>query len=175
MTFSVSIRFMALENFSCDCKSSSSTKFSNSFLSNFAFLWRECKNSVSNPCFSTYSSFLSNFLWVYGIMPSEYFVSVRHPRPQEVRHPHRENPTPIPHRWCMAAARIAHGRHAVGSFRNCVQPSHGLAFNGQYMRVVNDTVADGIGHGRIIKQLMPAGDVELRTEDSGCHLTPGFN
>ena len=105
----------------------------------------------------------------------EYFVSVRHPRPQEVRHPHRENPTPIPHRWCMAAARIAHGRHAVGSFRNCVQPSHGLAFNGQYMRVVNDTVADGIGHGRIIKQLMPAGDVELRTEDSGCHLTPGFN
>ena len=106
---------------------------------------------------------------------AEYFVSVRHPRPQEVRHPHRENPTPIPHRWCMAAARIAHGRHAVGSFRNCVQPSHGLAFNGQYMRVVNDTVADGIGHGRIIKQLMPAGDVELRTEDSGCHLTPGFN
>ena len=106
---------------------------------------------------------------------NEYFVSVRHPRPQEVRHPHRENPTPIPHRWCMAAARIAHGRHAVGSFRNCVQPSHGLAFNGQYMRVVNDTVADGIGHGRIIKQLMPAGDVELRTEDSGCHLTPGFN
>ena len=106
---------------------------------------------------------------------TEYFVSVRHPRPQEVRHPHRENPTPIPHRWCMAAARIAHGRHAVGSFRNCVQPSHGLAFNGQYMRVVNDTVADGIGHGRIIKQLMPAGDVELRTEDSGCHLTPGFN
>ena len=105
----------------------------------------------------------------------EYFVSVRHPRPQEVRHPHRENPTSIPHRWCMAAARIAHGRHAVGSFRNCVQPSHGLAFNGQYMRVVNDTVADGIGHGRIIKQLMPAGDVELRTEDSGCHLTPGFN
>ena len=106
---------------------------------------------------------------------TEYFVSVRHPRPQEVRHPHRENPTPIPHRWCMAAARIAHGRHAVGSFRNCVQPSHGLAFNGQYMRVVNDTVADGIGHGRIIKQLMPAGDVELRTEVSGCHLTPGFN
>lgn len=145
-----------------------------------SFLWKN-----SSIILSSSKDFTSGLYWaltyidgthnLYLTLIIEYFVSVRHPRPQEVRHPHRENPTPIPHRWCMAAARIAHGRHAVGSFRNCVQPSHGLAFNGQYMRVVNDTVADGIGHGRIIKQLMPAGDVELRTEDSGCHLTPGFN
>lgn len=62
-----------------------------------------------------------------------------------------------------------------GLFGNCVQPSHGLALNGQYMRVVNDSVADRIGQRRVIQKLMPAGDVKLGAEYGGRHLAPRLN
>ena len=94
-------------------------------------------------------------------------------------HSYRGNGASIPCEWCtifllgssVVAATVGHGHHATRLFRNGVQPSHGFTFNGQYIRVVHDPVAYGISHGRIIQQLMPAGNVEPGTEDSGCYLT----
>lgn len=69
----------------------------------------------------------------------------------------------IPHRLCVAAAAIVHGRHTVQLVNNSVAFPHGFAFDLPSVSIVNDTVADGVGHGGIVEVLMPARRVKLRS------------
>ena len=51
-----------------------------------------------------------------------------------------------------------------------VELPHGIALDGDDVRVVYDSVANCICQRRIVKIFVPAGDVELRAEDRGSRL-----
>lgn len=106
----------------------------------------------------------------------------------------RENGESIPRLWCRVAAvlvqllplisydvRIEQGggwdcappRRWLTA--DCVELSHGIALDGDDVRVVNDPVADYICQRRIVKVFMPAGDVELGAEYRGSCLVSRLN
>ena len=146
------------------------------FLDMGAFCCDYCLSIAENGKYAHQcTSFLPIRFWfIYDfklafLADAEWLLSRLRTKPRPVVHSHHWNGAFFPQIWCRAAAQIVHGRHTIGLFRSCVQPYHGLTLNGRYMRNINDADADGIGHGRIKKPLIPSGDIELRAEDSGCH------
>lgn len=60
-------------------------------------------------------------------------------------HDQRKNGASLPLRWCTVAAGVVHSHRAVGLLDDALALSHRFAFNLDGVRIINDSVANGVG------------------------------